>query len=274
MWVENGNAAVKQVQSSGLSSSGEGHASMRRCATRILALACMVSLPLAGQTHHARHKKPVAPAPVETAPPAPVAPPNPLEQPAVRATVTENNQALSVKADNSSLSDILHQVASATGMKLEGLSSDERVFGSFGPGAPREVLSALLNGTPYNVMMVGDLPSGAPRQLVLSRKGSGAAPPAASTPAQPPPQQQPTDEPDEETGAESYPEPGVMPSIAPATNLPPGQQVPGIPQQPGQPQPGQPQQGEPQVRTPQQLLQQLQEQQQQQQRNQQSAPPQ
>ena len=40
---------------------------------------------------------------------------------------------------------------------------------------PGEVLTALLDGTSYNVMMVGDLPNGAPRQLLLTRKASGGA---------------------------------------------------------------------------------------------------
>lgn len=59
-------------------------------------------------------------------------------------------------------------------MQLDGLGGDERVFGKFGPGVPREVLTALLNGTSYNVVMVGDLPNGAPRELLLThRAGSG-----------------------------------------------------------------------------------------------------
>jgi hypothetical protein len=91
--------------------------------------------------------------------------------------VSAHNNELTVKADNSSLSQILHQVSSATGMKLDGLGGDERVFGSFGPGAPREVLTALLNGTSYNIMMVGDLPNGAPRELLLSNRAAGGAPP-------------------------------------------------------------------------------------------------
>jgi hypothetical protein len=130
------------------------------------------------QTAHPKHRKKPKPqvAAVELPPPQPAVAPNLLEQPALPATVTANDKKLSVKADNSSLSQILHQVSSATGMKLDGLGSDERVFGVFGPGEPREVLTALLNGTSYNVMMVGDLPSGAPRELLLSRRGAGGAP--------------------------------------------------------------------------------------------------
>jgi hypothetical protein len=99
--------------------------------------------------------------------------------------VTAATNLLTVTADNSSLAQILHQVSSATGMKLDGLGGDERVFGNFGPGAPREVLTSLLNGTSYNVMMVGDLPNGAPRELLLtSRTAGGAPPPANANPAQ------------------------------------------------------------------------------------------
>jgi hypothetical protein len=85
-----------------------------------------------------------------------------------------------VRANNSSLSQILHQVSSKTGMQLDGLGGDERVFGSFGPGAPREVLTALLNGTSYNVVMIGDLPNGAPRELMLTHREGGAAGPGST----------------------------------------------------------------------------------------------
>jgi hypothetical protein len=91
------------------------------------------------------------------------------------AAVSTGNNELTVRANNSSLAQILHQVSSKTGMQLDGLGGDERVFGSFGPGAPREVLTALLNGTSYNVVMVGDLPNGAPRELLLTRRAGGKA---------------------------------------------------------------------------------------------------
>ena len=93
--------------------------------------------------------------------------------------VNLGGQSLLIRADNSSLSAILRDIASQSGMKIEGLGSDERVFGSFGPGAPRDVIDDLLNGTAYNVVLVGDLTSGAPRELILtpaSHGGVAAAP--------------------------------------------------------------------------------------------------
>jgi hypothetical protein len=133
----------------------------------------------------------------------PQTPPNLLDQPASPATVTEASGSLAVKADNSSLSDILHQVASKTGMKLDGLTGDERVFGTFGPGDPHDVLNSLLDGTSYNVLMVGDLANGAPRELLLTRKSGGPAP-APQPNAQPNPAQ------DEDPSADDGPPPDEM----------------------------------------------------------------
>jgi hypothetical protein len=176
---------------------------------------------------HAKHHKKPEVAPVAV----PTVAPNLLDQPATPATVTANNNELTVKADNSSLSQILHQVSSAMGMKLDGLGGDERVFGSFGPGDPREVLTALLDGTSYNVMMVGDLPNGAPRELLLSRRGAGGAtpPPPANANAnnQNQPQLGDQDNPDDTASPDDSDDSGppmqyTPPSITPAEPPPPG----------------------------------------------------
>jgi hypothetical protein len=171
--------------------------------------------------------------------------PNMLDQPAAPATVTSNNNELTVKADNSSLSQILHQVSSATGMKLDGLGGDERVFGSFGPAAPREVITALLDGTSYNILMVGDLPNGAPRQLLLTRKASGGASPSvASANGAPNPNQahngdedNPDDNasPDDSSDDTAPPMQYTPPSIAPAdppTSAPSNSPSEGLPPRP------------------------------------------
>ena len=103
-----------------------------------------------------------------------------LQQPADEAQIVFSGDSLSIRADNSSLSAILHQVASKSGMQIEGLSGDERVFGTFGPGAPRDVLADLLNGTAYNVVLLGDLSNGAPRELILTPATHGGAAPSPS----------------------------------------------------------------------------------------------
>lgn len=125
---------------------------------------------------------PTPPAAAQTQP-APAAPETPslLQQPAQEAQIVFENNRLSIKADNSSLAAILHQVAAGSGMKVEGLGGDERVFGSFGPGAPRDVLADLLNGTAYNLVLLGDLSNGAPRELILSPATHGGLAAPAST---------------------------------------------------------------------------------------------
>jgi hypothetical protein len=88
-------------------------------------------------------------------------------------TVTWDSQGLSIDAKNSSLQQILRDVCTATGAKLEGMGKDERVFGVYGPGQAREVLSQLLLGAGYNVIMIGDQGQGAPRQILLSTRRTG-----------------------------------------------------------------------------------------------------
>src|SRR5882757_7445783 len=118
----------------------------------------------------------VAPQPAP-APSTEVAP-SMLQQPAKDAQIVFADGNLSIHADNSSLAAILHQVASNSGMKIEGLGGDERVFGNFGPGTPRDVLADLLVGTAYNQVLLGDLSNGAPRELILSPTRGGATVPS------------------------------------------------------------------------------------------------
>jgi hypothetical protein len=170
-----------------------------------------------------------------------------LQQPAQEARILFAGDSLSIHADNASLISILRQFASKSGMQLDGMSGDERVFGSFGPGAPRDVLADLLNGTPYNVMMVGDLSNGAPRQLILSPSSHGETAPIPSAT----PQSNPDDASNDQESADTPPPPPDLPQ-QPSNNPPP---TPG-------------------VRTPQQLFEQLQRMRQAQQQQQQQLGPQ
>ncbi|MGA2350665.1 MAG: hypothetical protein ABSF70_09560 [Terracidiphilus sp.] len=116
------------------------------------------------------------------APPAPELPLWPANDKPTQANVTWDSQGLRIDAANSSLRQILRDVAAATGAKVEGLESDERVFGAYGPGPASSVLSQLLQGCDYNVMMVGDQGQGTPREIVLSSRHTGGAttPPGAN----------------------------------------------------------------------------------------------
>jgi hypothetical protein len=231
-------------------------------ASRLAALACLAfcacSFGQAGrlpyqqsaQGNQAQPQKP-SPVPTQSSPTTSALPPSPpatapslLDHPAQPAKVTLAAGRLSVQADNSSLSQILHQVSEAGGMKVEGLQAggngDQRIFGSYGPAAPRDVLSELLNGSGYNVMMLGETPAGVPRELALTlRSGEGVPnPPPNSGNAMR------SDENDEP----------IQPTQYPDEQEPPPQQTPNVPNR---------------VRSPQEMLQELQRVHQQQQQQQQ-----
>lgn len=118
-------------------------------------------------------------APQPAAPPPPPKPQWPVNDPPQQASVAWSAQGLSIDAKNSSLEQILNDIAAQTGVKIQGMDKDERVFGVYGPGQPRDVLSTLLEGTDYNVLMVGSGEQGAPQQIVLSSKPSGGPQPNA-----------------------------------------------------------------------------------------------
>ena len=124
-------------------------------------------------------------------------PPNPFDASPQPATVTLKNGELTIKANNSDLGQILRSLSDLSGMAIEGLDTSDRIFGMYGPGNPSEVLTALLSGSRYNFVIVGDRSNGAPRRLLLTAKTgkaptaaevrSNAPPAAAETPPTPPP---------------------------------------------------------------------------------------
>jgi hypothetical protein len=189
------------------------HAAASRAA-RLAAVLCAVALiapatafAQSQSTHHKpRHHRAAAAKPAAgqiaqpAAPPAPVAPPQPkwpANDPPSPPAITFNSQGLQIVADNASLSSILNQVSTETGAKVEGFTGDERVFGDYGPGQPREVLAQLLSGVHYNVLIVGDEALGEPLRVLLSPRPSGPAPPSRPQPPeqdedfQPEPEEQP-----------------------------------------------------------------------------------
>jgi hypothetical protein len=131
-------------------------------------------------THRHKHavKTPAHPivpeaAALPAAPPAPVMPLWPANEKPVEAAVSWDSHGLRISAANSSLRQILNDVATATGVTVEGIEADQRIFGVYGPGKARDVLSQLLHGTSYNVLMIGDQGEGTPREIVLSARNRG-----------------------------------------------------------------------------------------------------
>ena len=125
----------------------------------------------AARASAARHQ----PAPTQVTPPAPPAPDWPINDRPAPATVTWDSRGLRIQASNSSLQQILREVTTATGAAVEGTVPDQRVFGDFGPGKARDILSQLLQGAGYNILMIGDQGQGVPRQIVLSSRHAGNA---------------------------------------------------------------------------------------------------
>ncbi len=190
---------------------------------------------------------PATPAAQAVAPPTTaVAAPSLLDQPAQAAKVDLSGGKLTVEADNSSLTAILHQVSSSAGMTIDGLNKDVRVFGTYGPGDPRDILSSLLDGTGYNVVMFGKTSAGTPSQLALTTRGAALL--KGSQGMQHAAAQNQED--DEDPQPTQYQDPAPPPAAPPANPNPPNGGV----------------------RSPQQMLQELQQMHQQQQQEQQAPP--
>lgn len=172
-----------------------------------------------------------------------------------QAEVTYAEGKLTVSADNSSLNQILEDIAGKTGMKITGGVVDERVFGQYGPDVPSKIVDALLDGTGSNVLLV-QATSTTPAELILTPRNGGPTPPDPNAAARaereaaqyaPPPPARP-----------DYPVPPHPPAPAANAEGNMGGARPGTPESPNS------------VKTPQQIFEQLQrirQQQQQQQQN-------
>ncbi len=185
------------------------------------------------------HPLPPPPQPAPVKPAAPEPPHWPANDKPANASVTWDSHGLRIAAENSSLQQILRDVSAETGTKIEGLAADQRVFGAYGPGQARDVISQLLEGSGYNVMMIGDQGQGTPRQIVLTSRGGANPQPAAN------PNPAATGDEDSDVDEQPQPQPGIPPPFrpgfapgAPPRNMremtPENQQMPQH-QQPAQP---------------------------------------
>jgi len=128
-----------------------------------------------------------APLPVQTTPvtaaavtPPPPAPPTP------RMSVDFRNGSLKIFSNRASLAEVLTEVRRRTGadIPIPPSAAQEQVFGTFGPGAARDVMAALLNGTQFNFVMAGTEadPSQLHSVILSPRDGSPVAVPAIEAP--------------------------------------------------------------------------------------------
>ena len=218
----------------------------------------------------AAQTQPVIPAP-------PVVPPRPYEMAPVPPQVTYQNGLLTIVATNSTLSAILSAVRTRTGAQVDvpADASNDRVAAQIGPGNPREVLSALLEGSRFDYIVLGSANDpNALSQVVLTPHRGGANTAAAGGGQTTPPPSGATGPPGAFIGGvtrpeinadEDEPEPAPAPEPAAVAPQPgvfqpgiqPGAPIPNVPPVPAQPGP-QGQQNPGQVKTPEQLLQELQ----------------
>jgi hypothetical protein len=123
--------------------------------------------------------------------------------------VVFDSRGLLVVASNSSLAQILKEVSLETGVKVDGMSDDQRVFGTYGPAPARDVISQLLDGSGYDVLIIGDRGEGTPRRIVLTeRSGSATKSMANNTPAPAGNEDTDADQPAPEPQPEPEPQPG------------------------------------------------------------------
>lgn len=129
----------------------------------------------------------------------------PMDQiPPTPAKVSYQGGLLTISAQNSTLGEILRDVRKLTGASIEippgSTGANERVVTHLGPGAPRDVLAGLLNGSAFNYVMLGSSsdpavitsviltakpPSSGATQTAANVSNPGATPPNRFPPPQP-----------------------------------------------------------------------------------------
>jgi hypothetical protein len=83
---------------------------------------------------------------------------------------------LTIDAPNSILGDVLSGIHKATGATVEGAAPNERVAVRLGPGNPRQVIAALLYGTPYDYVILGSQDrQDVVTRILLTPSGEGAS---------------------------------------------------------------------------------------------------
>jgi AMIN domain len=161
----------------------------------------------------------------------PANPAQPLEQVAASApapppppplTVGFKNGMLSVNAERASLAEVLYQIHVQTGAEIAVPSGaeQEKVIATLGPAPARDVLTQLLDGSPYNFIILGtNQDPNALDRVILSPRGSSITEMNAIAPPPPPPQPV-SDQESDPPQRMVEPPPAVMPGPGPDANQP------------------------------------------------------
>jgi len=137
--------------------------------------------------HHKAHKKAQKPV---VLPPLPSGPLSqlPMDQiPATKANVIFEGGLLTISAQNSTLGEILRDVRRLTGASIEippGSAASERVVTHLGPGAPRDIMAVLLNGSSFDYVMLGSSsdPTAVSSVVLIAKSSSPGDSPTTATP--------------------------------------------------------------------------------------------
>jgi hypothetical protein len=121
-------------------------------------------------------------APGSTQSPGTPQPLTPAPDPPRHAEIIITHGLLQIRADNSSLNQILRSISHITGMKITGGVEEQRVFGNYGPAPLSTILATLLDGTGANILLLGGS-AGNPPTLVLTPRAGGPEPPGPNSPA-------------------------------------------------------------------------------------------
>jgi len=109
--------------------------------------------------------------------------------PATKASVIFEGGLLTISAQNSTLGEILRDVRRLTGASIEippGNAVSERVVTHLGPGAPRDVMAGLLNGSSFDYVMLGSNsdPTAVSSVVLIAKPSSSADSQTAANGAQ------------------------------------------------------------------------------------------
>jgi hypothetical protein len=157
--------------------------------------------------------------------------------PAPKVEVHFKRGLMSIHADKASLAEVLVEVRRQTGadILIPPGADQEQVFSDLGPASAREVMTALLDGSRFNFVVVGsDSDPNALKSVILTVKSGGGISMPVGSPAQAestPVQQFPTTmQPDARQEMRRPPDPAIQPQM-PAEQEDPGDTPPPTPQQ-------------------------------------------
>src|SRR6202166_5271333 len=152
----------------------------------IVSLSCLLLVGTCSAKQRRTTNQPVKQEQSAARPASPLHPPTLAQMPASPPEVSFQGGQLTISAQNSTLGDILKAVRVQTGatIDLPGNAS-ERVVGNFGPAPARDVLTALLNGSHFNYVLLGSpTDPGALDRVVLMAKSGGSVESNSQPPAE------------------------------------------------------------------------------------------